>query len=384
MSRPAKHIQQKVARRGPIRLGFVALIDAAPLVVAHECGYFTDEGLHVSLERQIGWANVRDKLAFGHLDASHALLGLPLASVLQPETQGEELVSVLSLSSGGNAITLSRQLTAAGVNSAATLARWIHDPHADRQGVFAHVFGCSMHHYLLRDWLDAAGINPDVDVRLCVIPPSQMTRQLAAGQLDGFCVGEPWNTLAAREGCGDVACPTTDILPAHPEKVLATTRRWAHDNATALTPLIRAILRACAYCNDPRNLETLAAMLAQPRYVGVDEPVIRASLSLDRTFGLNPRFASVRPMDWTMRSFAMAATFPSRTHVAWLLEQMIRWGHAPSDADVTATADHCTDSQPYRRAAESLKIDCPADDYPPMPLRGGRIYDARETTTHAL
>src|SRR3954467_14658770 len=83
LSRPAKHIQQKVARRGPIRLGFVALIDAAPLIVAHECGYFSDEGLHVSLERQIGWANVRDKLAFGHLDASHALLGLPLASVLQ-------------------------------------------------------------------------------------------------------------------------------------------------------------------------------------------------------------------------------------------------------------------------------------------------------------
>ena len=382
MSRPAKHTtqQQKVARRGPIRLGFIPLIDAAPLVVAHECGYFADEGLHVSLERQIGWANVRDKLAFGHLDASHALLGLPLASVLQPETQGEELVSVLALSSGGNAITLSRQLTEAGVNSAATLARWIHDPHADRPPVFAHVFGCSMHHYLLRDWLDAAGIHPDVDVRLCVIPPSQMTRQLAAGQLDGFCVGEPWNTLAAREGCGDVVCPTTDILPAHPEKVLATTRRWAHDNAAALTPLIRAILRACQYCNDPNNLESLADLLAQPKYVGVDVSTLRASLSLDRTFGLNPRFASVRPMDWTMRSFGMAATFPSRTHVAWLLEQMIRWSHAPSDADVTATADQCTESQPYRRAAESLRIECPTDDYPPMPLRGGRFYDARETT----
>jgi ABC-type nitrate/sulfonate/bicarbonate transport system substrate-binding protein len=379
LGRPAKHIQQKVTRTGPVRVGFVPLIDAAPLVVAHELGYFADEGLHVSLERQIGWANVRDKLAFGHLDASHALLGLPLASVVNPESQGEPLVSVLAISSGGNAITLSRQLTQAGVNSAATLARRIHDPHADRQPVFGHVFGCSMHHYLLRDWLDHAGVHPDLDVRLCVIPPSQMTRQLAAGQLDGFCVGEPWNSLAAHDGAGDVVCPTTDILPAHPEKVLATTRRWAHDNAPALVPLIRATLRACAYCNDPNHLGDLANLLAQPKYVGVDAAVLRASLSLDRTFGLNPRFTSVRPIDWQMRSFSLAATFPSRTHVAWLLEQMIRWGHAPSDLDPVETSDQCTDSQAYRRAAESLGIACPATEYPPMPLRGGQAFEVRPT-----
>ena len=121
MPRPAtpKDIQ-KVRRTGPLRLGFVPLIDAAPLVAALELGYFADEGLHVALERQIGWANVRDKLAFGHLDASHALLGLPLASLLHPETQGEELIAVMALSSGGNAITLSSRLTEAGVNSAAT------------------------------------------------------------------------------------------------------------------------------------------------------------------------------------------------------------------------------------------------------------------------
>jgi ABC-type nitrate/sulfonate/bicarbonate transport system substrate-binding protein len=363
-----------------VRLGFVPLIDAAPLVVAAELGLFDRHGVRVTLERQIGWANVRDKLAFGHLDASHALLGLPLASVVHPESQGEPLVSVLALSSGGNAITLSRRLTEAGVNSAATLARWIHDPQADRQPVFGHVFGCSMHHYLLRDWLDHAGVHPDLDVRLCVIPPSQMTRQLAAGQLDGFCVGEPWNSLAAHEGWGDVICPTSDILPAHPEKVLAATRRWAHDNAAALVPLIRAILRACAYCNDANHLAALSDLLAEPKYVGVDAAVIRTSLSLDRTFGLNPRFTSVRPIDWQMRSFARDATFPSRTHVAWLLEQMVRWGHAPSDLDPVETAGRCTDSTAYRRAAESLGIACPPTEYPPMPLRGGLAFEVGSRT----
>jgi ABC-type nitrate/sulfonate/bicarbonate transport system substrate-binding protein len=212
--RTARKIRN-VARGAALRLGFVPLIDAAPLIAAAELGFFADEGLSVSLERQIGWANVRDKLAFGHLDASHALLGLPLASVLRSE--GEELISVMALSSGGNAITLSRELTAAGVNSTATLARYVADPHRQRQLVFAHVFPSSMHHYLLRDWLDSAGIHPDLDLRLCIIPPRQMTQHMESGHLDGLVVGEPWNTLAERLGCGRIVSPTTDILPAHPD-----------------------------------------------------------------------------------------------------------------------------------------------------------------------
>jgi len=377
LPRSAKDIQ-KVIRGGALRLGFVPLIDAAPLIAAAELGYFADEGLAVSLERQIGWANVRDKLAFGHLDASHALLGLPLASVLHPEPQGEALVGVMALSSGGNAITLSNKLAEAGVNSAATLARWTRDPHCERQLVFGHVFSSSMHHYLLRDWLESAGVHPDLDVRLCVIPPPRMTLQLESGHLDGFIVGDPWNTVAVRAGLGTVVCPTTDILPAHPEKLLVTTRRWAADNAAVLTPLIRAVLRACAYCSDGQNLSALAEMLARPKYIGVGADVIAASLALDRTFGLNPRFSAVRPVGWTMRSFAVTGTFPSRTHMAWLLEQMVRWGHAPSDADAIETADLCTESGPYRRAAESLGLACPVDEYPPMELRGGRVFDARQ------
>jgi ABC-type nitrate/sulfonate/bicarbonate transport system substrate-binding protein len=379
--RPATTKNIPKVSRGPIRLGFVPLIDAAPLIAAAELGYFADEGLTVQLDRQIGWANVRDKLAYGHLDASHALLGLPLASALPPDSQGDPVVSLMSLSSGGNAITLSKKLFDAGVNSAATFAKWVCDPHRDRPPVLAHVFASSMHHYLLRDWLDSAGIHPDLDVRLCVIPPPQMGQHLAAGHLDGYCVGEPWNTLAARHGAGEIVCPTTDILPAHPEKVFATTRRWARDNRELLTPLIRALLRGCAFCNDANNVPALSEMLAPPKYLGVDADVIRASLTVDRSFGLNPRFASVRPLDWSMRSFALRSTFPSRTHMVWMLEQMIRWGHAASDLELTEVADQCTDSTAYRRAAESLHIECPSTEYPPMPLRGGRFYDVKQTVS---
>jgi ABC-type nitrate/sulfonate/bicarbonate transport system substrate-binding protein len=139
----------------------------------------------------------------------------------------------------------------------------------DGKLVFAHVFGCSTHHYLLREWLSAAGIDPDLDVRLCVVPPPQMAEHMRHGHLDGFCVGDPWNTLAERLGYGAVVAPTTDIVPNHPEKVLAVTRRWAADHGPAVVAIVKALLQACAWCDDRANHPRLAAMLADPRYIGL-------------------------------------------------------------------------------------------------------------------
>jgi ABC-type nitrate/sulfonate/bicarbonate transport system substrate-binding protein len=365
-----------------LRIGFVPLIDAAPLVVAKELGFFHDEGLSVTLDRQVGWANVRDKLTAGALDASHALLGMPLASQLGRDWFREPLVSVMALSSGGNAITVGRTLAGVGVNSAATLARHLKDKHRDSRQllVFAHVFGCSMHHYLLREWLSSAGLDPDRDVRLCVIPPAQMPLHLHRQHLDGFCVGEPWNTFAARKGYGQIVLPTTDILPAHPEKVLAVSRPWLERHAAVVTPLVRALIRACDYCAGPANFPKLAELLTDERYVDAPADVVMASLTLDRTVGLGTKGAAaraIRPTDWQMRSFASSGTFPSRMHVVWLLDQMIRWGHADVTTDARAVADACVETRFYRAAASSLGIACPDDDYPPMPMRGGQWYRAK-------
>ncbi|HEX8914448.1 MAG TPA: CmpA/NrtA family ABC transporter substrate-binding protein, partial [Humisphaera sp.] len=344
-----------------VRVGFVPLIDAAPLVAAQELGLFARHGVRVALERQIGWANVRDKLAYGHLDAGHALLGVPLAGALAPGAVGEDLVSVMELGAGGNAITISRDLADRGVRSAATLGKWVRDRSAaaDRKPVFAHVFGSSMHHYLLREWLSAAGLDPDHDVTLRVIPPPQMADHLASGHLDGFCVGEPWNTLAERSGAGAILTPTTDVVPDHPEKVLAVTRRWAADRGPAVVAMIKALLEACRWCAAEANHPDLARMLAGPQYVGVPADVIAASLRLDRTLGVGAGRPSPRPADWRIRSFATDRTFPSATHAAWLGEQMVRWGHAPADADVVAAARRCTDPRFYRRAAAELGVEPP-------------------------
>jgi len=373
------------AAGGVVRIGFVPLIDAAPLIAARELGLFDRFGVRVVLEKQIGWANVRDKLTYGQLDAGHALIGMPLSTTLGEGAVGDPLLSVMEFGSGGNAITLSRTMVERGVRSAATLARWI----AERNGkagasdtskpVFAHVFGSSMHHYLLREWLSAADIHPDLDVRLCVVPPPQMAEHLRHGHLDGFCVGDPWNTLAERSGHGVVVTPTTDIIPNHPEKVLAVTRRWASDHGPAVVAIVKALLRACAWCDDEKNHRELAEMLASDRYIGIAATDLAASLRINRSLGVNPRHPSSRPWDWRMRSFAVKRTFPSITHAAWLAEQMIRWGHAPSDCDVIKAATACTDSRFYRQAANELDINCPADDLAPMLLKHGNFYDARRS-----
>jgi ABC-type nitrate/sulfonate/bicarbonate transport system substrate-binding protein len=325
-----------------LNIGFVPLIDAAPLIVAFELGYFVDEGLHVALNRQIGWGNVRDKLTFGQLDASHALLGMPPLSMLGKEMFVEPLVAIAGLGAGGNAITLSRRLTNIGVNSAVKL----HEHIRRRQGkplVFAHVFSCSTHHYLLREWLAAADIQPDKDVHLCVLPPPQMVRQLAKGLLDGFCVGDPWNVLAEKDQQGVIVAATTDLYPDHPEKVLAVSRKWLERNFDAATGLVRAVVRACEFCQDPENWVRVSRIISGVRYLDQSAELIAKSLAFNMP-GSRNRFR-----DWSPATLA-----PKAAHVEWILKQMIRWGHLSREADVASVASSCVDSAAYEAALKSM------------------------------
>jgi ABC-type nitrate/sulfonate/bicarbonate transport system substrate-binding protein len=357
----------------PLRIGFIDLIDAAPLIVALEQGFFADEGLSVVLERQLGWGNIRDRLSFGQLDAAHALLGMPLFSRLGRDWFVEPLVALMNLGSGGNAITLSRRLIDAGVRSPSSLARYIQSDRRSEAMVFAHVFSCSMHHYLLREWLASGGLDPDRDVRLRVFPPNQMARHMARGYVDAFCVGEPWNTRARLEHSGEIVAVTSDIVPQHPEKILAVTRRWLERNGGASVAMIRALLRSCAYCEDERNAEALIELLARQQYLNMPDQIIRQAIAIERA-GVTGTAANTS--DWrSVRRFAVSATFPSRTHPAWLASQMIRWHHLPRTSDLDELTRDCCDTRAYRAAARSLEIPFPQTDSPPMPLREGGSFD---------
>ena len=348
-------------------MGYVPLLDAAPIIAAYELGYFADESLDVYLERQIGWGNVRDKLTFGHLHGSHALLGMPAASVLKRPLYPEPLVSLLSLGFGGNAITLSKLLINAGVKCAAGLLTWLHAaPRGGSTPLLAHVFGCSTHHYLLRDWLSRGGINPDRDVRLCVLPPPQIVGQMAKGYLDGCCVGEPWNSVAEAGGFGKVLAVTTELVPEHPEKVFAVSRKWLVENTDTARKLARALLRAGQFCGDEANHKQLAGLLSRSQYLGAEASLILRSLRLEchvaqsRSPGRGPthRCYTINP----------SAMFPSGTHTMWLLNQMKRWSHLPLDVDVESIAAQSVDTRAYRVAAATMNVEVPDSDFPPMKL----------------
>ncbi len=356
-----------------VRLGFVPLTDAAPLLVAADQGYFADEGVRVRLDRQIGWGNVRDKLTFGQLDAAHALVGMPLLSVLRREPFAEPLVALMNLGTGADAITFGRRLCDAGVATAAALAEWA--GRGTRAGgpvpLLAHVFGCSAHHYLLRAWLADGGVDPDRDVRLCVLPPPQVGRQLEKGYLDGYCCGEPYNTLAADGGFGRLVAVTADVVPGHPDKVLAVTRRWADAHADLLPRLCRAVLRGMQFCDDADHLPAVAEVLARPEHLALPAAAIHRSLTLLRTFAGPGSARAVGRVERRGRPFDPASAFPSVTHHAWYAAQMARWGHLEADADVPTLAPACVSADPFRRAADDLGVACPDAAAPPMRLRAG-------------
>ena len=268
-----------MTRSHPLRIGFLALTDAAPLIVAAELGYFARHGLRVELRREIGWATIREKIVYGELEAAQAPAPMLWATQLGIGSTGCDVLTAQVLSVHGNAITLSDALRAQGVRDAASLREHLRTRRARSPLTFAIVFPFSTHHLLLRDWLIGAGIDPARDVRIVVVPPAQTFRHLVAGTIDGYCAGEPWNSLAVREGAG--WCPTWSAAqaPGHVEKVLMVTRRFAETCAPAHHALIAALLDSAAWCDEPQNREQLAALLADARYLNVSAAVAAASLS---------------------------------------------------------------------------------------------------------
>jgi ABC-type nitrate/sulfonate/bicarbonate transport system substrate-binding protein len=191
-----------VLKSKPLRLGYVPLIDCAPLVMAQELGLYTKYDLRVTLSREPGWATIRDKILYGDLEAAHALAVMPFAATMGLGSIRSDCVTGLVLNLHGNAITLSQELRQRGVRDARTLRSEIERNRGRKTYTFGVVFQWSSHNFVLRHWLSSAGIDPDKDVRIVVVPPPAMFINLKAGNLDGYCVGEPWNSIAVESGDG--------------------------------------------------------------------------------------------------------------------------------------------------------------------------------------
>ena len=261
-----------------LRLGYVPLNDAAPFIVAHETGIFARHGLDVSLKRELGWATIRDKIAYGELDAANALGALLLNAHLGLEAPPCECLTACILSTAGNAITLSQRLWDNGVRDATTLHDEIIRTRHERTLVIGVAARYSSHFLHVCDWLRSGNINPRRDVRIVVVPPPQVYRNLAAGTIDGYCVGEPWNTLAIQNGSG--WCPTTssELHPGHVEKVLLVHADFARQRHDEHLALVAALHEACLQCDEPDFRPEMVKLLARREYLNQSPKVISAGL----------------------------------------------------------------------------------------------------------
>lgn len=261
-----------------LRVGFLALTDAAPLIVAQQRGLWARRGLKVVLQREVGWATIREKILYGELDAAPAPAPMLWSTQLGLGCAATEVCTGFVFNLHGNALTLSSRLRAEGVGDAASLRSVARARRGESRLTFGVVFPFSSHFLLLRQWLTAGGMRPDEDVRMVVVPPAQMFRNLQAGTIDGYCAGEPWNSIAVRAGVG--WCPTWSAAqsPGHLEKVLMVTRRFAAGRAAEHAALVAGLAEAAAWCDQPENRAPLAEMLSAAAYLNLPARVLTPAL----------------------------------------------------------------------------------------------------------
>lgn len=323
---PAKF---NIANKG-LQLGFVPLVDCAPLVMAHELGLFKQFGLRVELSRELGWATIRDKVIHRELDAAHALAAMPIAATLGLGSVPCDCLTALVLSLNGNAITLSNNLWKRGVRDGKTLREEIIRSRREKTYTFGVTFSFSSHRHLLRRWLASQGIDADRDVRIVVVPPPQMASNLKAGNLDGFCAGEPWNSVAVQSQAGWVVATSAELDPLHPEKVLMVRSDFAAKRNEEHVALVAALLEACEFCDRPENHAQVIETLARPEYVGVTEESLRHGIEGVIDFG-HGRQRAVRDFCIFHRD---GANEPSGDKAAWALQLVRDSGLCPEPSAI--------------------------------------------------
>lgn len=354
--------------RHTVRVGFIPLIDCAPLIVAHELGFAAEENLEIALARETSWATIRDRLAVGHLDAAHLLAPMPIAAALGLNPLPHDLIVPIALGSGGNTVTIARGLWpaleaagAAGSFDAGQAVRALASVvasrrrRAERRLVLGIVHPYSAHHYELAYWLAVGGIMPGRDVELVVVPPSLMPAALASGRIDGFCAGEPWGSVAVDEGTGVILTTKAHIWRSAPEKVIAVSRLWQEQHGVATTALVRAIYKAAAWCDDAGNHEPLADILGQPHYLA--QPADRLHRSLGRRLP-SPDGDDVA-VPGLLRFAENAATFPWVSHALWFYTQMVRWRQIDFDASQLDVVRRTWRPDLYREALAPLGVAMP-------------------------
>lgn len=314
----------------PVRIGFIPLIDCAPFVIAKEKNFFADEGVDVVLSKEASWASIRDKVAFHVLDGAHMLASMPIAATLGIGTIKTAMQTSFTVSHNGNGITIGNALydqlqhysdSSADIRTGTALKKLIDSRNGQVAPLrFAIVYPYSSHNYQLRDWLSRVGIDPDKDVQITVVPPVKMIDALKSGEIDGYCVGEPWNSLAVEQGVGHMLVTGYEIWGSTPEKVFGVNSVWAEQNEPVHLAIIRALEKACAWVDDAENQTELLSILSHPDYLNCTVEQLVYGFSV-----IKPKGQFDWPMEAYQRFSGREINKPLPNYALWIMAQMYRW-----------------------------------------------------------
>ncbi|MHC1550483.1 CmpA/NrtA family ABC transporter substrate-binding protein [Phyllobacterium sp. K27] len=355
-----------------VRAGFIPLVDAAILIAATEFGFAAREGIQLSLIKDVSWANIRDRLAFRQFDVAHMLAPMPVAAGLSLGSNPSPVIAPFILGRGGNAITLSlglyRRMQAMAdlsgkqdaLANARALKRVIEARRNEGQGpiTLGITYPFSSHNYELRYWLAAGGIDPDLEVKLVVVPPPMTSDALSAGAIDGFCVGAPWNMVAVSRGVGCIVAVKEDIWSSSPEKVIGMRPDWFDQNSETASRLIVALDHAARWCDRADSRRELALALSGPDYLDVPFDILHRILL--GQFTIDPDGAERTVPDY-FNFHRDAANFPWVSQAQWIYSQMVRWGQVEYGLLLAEKAGAAFRPDLYRNAI-GQRPDTPAND----------------------
>jgi nitrate/nitrite transport system substrate-binding protein len=366
-----------------VRIGFIPLTDCSSVVMAAVNKFDEKYGIKIIPTKEASWASVRDKLVNGELDAAHVLYGLVYGVQLGIGGPKKDMNVLMTLNQNGQAITLSNQLRDKGAIDGASLAKLV--AKKEREYTFAQTFPTGTHAMWLYYWLAAQGINPFKDVKTIVVPPPQMVANMRVGNMDGFCVGEPWGNRAIVDNIGFTAVTTQDIWVDHPEKVLGTTAEWVAKNPNTARAMTAAIIDAGKWIDASlANKQKTADTVASKAYVNTDADVIVARM-LGR---YNNGLPGAQNRTWDDRNAMKffndgAVTFPYLSDAMWFLTQHKRWGLLKDDPDYLAVAKKVNRIDIYRQAATAAGVSVPKSDMRSHKLIDGVVWDGKDPKKYA-
>jgi nitrate/nitrite transport system substrate-binding protein len=337
-----------------LRFGIIALTDCSPIVVAHEKGFFKKYGINATIVKGASWAAIRDSLSNGDIQATHMLLGMPLASTMGLlGSPPKPMIIPWLLNRNGQAITLKTEWKGKVRGDPTLLKPYVDE--AKKQGsplTFAMTFPPGTHAMWIRYFLAAGGIHPDKDVALVTIPPPQMVSNMKVGKMDGFCVGEPWNARAIADGIGYTALTTQDMWPDHPEKVLAFSEEFAEKNPKTVKAVLKGLHEASVWLDDMKNRREQAEIVSRATYINCPPELILGRLEGHYDYGDGRIKEDPNYMIFSSRN----CNYPQPKYAKWWLSQFRRWGMVDTAPDYEGIAKRVMRTDLYEEAMKEIGV----------------------------